>query len=327
MKPEGLEYGFRSRSSGKLVRLEERHSGSVDYGIGHEGERYLTFDESYPFLQEDDLRAIVNFRHGDVLHGRRPEEFLVPSAIDVADLDIIEFSTSTEASDHGDPLKYTVEISRLDFDFVQDVIYQYPPQRGEGAQALSRIFNKAEMESMADVPWLELVTLKSKVIDVARAGLAGKIIVPDRKVRPLTHSGPRGVVDVRSIDGVTYAAVTSHVWHPRFHKTVSLSDGAELHDQPWDDLKVAFGFDDEDERSVELLEEIWDAGFGGESIWPDGWSMDETDRSGARMVVVFRIEGPLREGDGRQVRSMLRDISALRDPRDGASMAPVPGRR
>lgn len=327
MKSEGLEYGFRSRSTGKLVRLEERHSGSEAYGIGYEVERYLTFDVDYPFLQESELRTILNFRHGDILQGRRPEEFFVPKDMDLDDFDIVEFSTTTEAPDHGDPLNYNVAVSRLDFEFVRDVIYQYPPKRGEGVLSLSRIFTAAELAAMADVPWLELATLKSSVIDVASAGLTGKIIVPDRTIRPITHSGPRGVAAVRSIDGVTYAAVTSHVWNPRFHRVVSLVDGMDVRDQPWDDLKVAFGFDDSDDSAVKLFNEIWDDGLDGDSIWPAGWSIDGTDTSGARMVVEFRVEGPLREEDGRFVKSLLRDISAARDPRDGASVHPVPGRR
>jgi hypothetical protein len=135
------------------------------------------------------------------------------------------------------------------------------------------------------------------------------------------------VVDVRTIAGVTYAAVTYDVMNPRFRQTVSLVHQDDPHDQPWDDLKVSFGFDDSDDRSSALLDEIWNDGLDGESIWPDGWSINETDASGARMVVVFRVEGPIREEDGRIVGSLLRDISALRDPRDGASAAPVPGRR
>jgi hypothetical protein len=325
MKTAGLEYGLRSRSTGKLVRLEERYSESPEYGV--EIDRHLSFDDEHPYLQDADIGSIMHFKHGATLYGRRSSSFLTAREVDIDDLDLVEFSTTANTSPKGDPSRYVVEVSRLDFDFVKGVRYQFPPRQGAAAMTLRKIFSKDEIAAMTGLPSVEIVTLKSDLIDVARAGLSGSIIVPDHAGRAQLHVKPLGVVDVRTIAGVTYAAVTYDVMNPRFRQRVSLVDGADPHDQPWDDLKVSFGFDDSDERSVKLLEEIWDDGLGGESIWPEGWSIDETDTSGARMVVVFRIEGPLREEDGRVVRSMLHDISALRDPREGASAAPVPGRR
>ncbi len=325
MKADGMEYGLRSRSTGKLVRLDERYSESPEYGV--EIDRYLSFDDGHPFLQDADLGPIVHFKHGETLYGRRSESFLVPREMDVADLDIVEFSTTSEASDAGDPSRYTVEVSRLDFDFVEGVRYQYPPRQGASAMTLRKVFSKDEISAMTGLASVEIVTLKSDLIDVARAGLSGSIIVPDYTTRAQLSAKPLGVVDVRSIGDVTYAAVTYDVMNPRFRKSVSLVDGLDAQEEPWDDLKVAFGFDDADGRSVELLNEVWNDALDGSPIWPEGWSIEQTDVSGARMVVAFRVSGPLRNEDGRAVKAMLRDIENLRDPRSRADVAMVPGLR
>lgn len=325
MKIEGLEYGLRSRSTGKLVRLEERYNESPEYGL--EIDRRLSFDGEHPCLQDADIGSIMHFKHGATLYGRRSSSFLTAREVDIDDLDMVEFSTTANTSPKGDPSRYVVEVSRLEFDFVKGVRYQFLPRQGGGVKSLQNIFTKAEIAAMADVPSIELVTLKSDVLDVAASRLAGKIIVPDYTRSAAVSAKPVGVIDVRSFEGVTYAAVTYDVRNPRFRQTVSLSADADPHEQPWDDLKVAFGFDDRDERAVKLLNEIWDDGLDGDSVWPEGWSIDETDASGARMVVVFRVEGPLREEDGRLVRAMLLDVSAARDPRNGDHVHPVPGRR
>jgi hypothetical protein len=76
---------------------------------------------------------------------------------------------------------------------------------------------------------------------------------------------------------------------------------------PWSDCKVAFDVDCDDEQ-------VWEA-FAflptrSRYELPTGWSIDETDRSGARTVVVFRVEGvPLRITDGGTVALILHDIS------------------
>lgn len=48
-------------------------------------------------------------------------------------------------------------------------------------------------------------------------------------------------------------------------------------------MKVAF--------SVDEVDALWDALDNQELHLPEGWSLDETDSSGARYVAVFRIEG------------------------------------
>lgn len=71
-------------------------------------------------------------------------------------------------------------------------------------------------------------------------------------------------------------------------------------EMPWSDLKAAFGIDDEDG--------LWDwVGHSGtaDGQLPDGWSLTETDSSGARKVAIFRVEGPLSEQDGMKVTELL----------------------
>lgn len=75
---------------------------------------------------------------------------------------------------------------------------------------------------------------------------------------------------------------------------------------PWDDCKVAFGIEDGDA--------VWDVcgGNGKHADLPAGWSLNETDGSGARLVVVFRVEGvaPTAE-DGAKVLAFLQRIGAM----------------
>ena len=56
----------------------------------------------------------------------------------------------------------------------------------------------------------------------------------------------------------------------------------------WDDMKLAFSVDD--------TEAVWEAlGLNGSMLHmlPYGWSLVETDSSGARCVAVFRVEGSI----------------------------------
>ena len=70
-------------------------------------------------------------------------------------------------------------------------------------------------------------------------------------------------------------------------------------DMPWDDLKLAFGFDGDEEA-------LWEAfGPGGRGALPKGWSLNETDASGARLVAVFRVEGALVIEDAKTVRAAI----------------------
>lgn len=71
-------------------------------------------------------------------------------------------------------------------------------------------------------------------------------------------------------------------------------------DTPWDDCKVAFGYDGQTD-----IDDVWDAIK--ESL-PDGWEMNETDGSGARYVFIFRVNGTPNETDGQFVRELLDNL-------------------
>ena len=326
MQEDNIQYGLRSIRTGRLVRVEERSYTSEEFG--DETDRYLSFAQSLPYLKDDSLGSLMLFRYSNDFLGRPYGSYLVGSDVDVEDLEIVEYLTTTAAapSAGGDPALFGVEVSRLEFDLVRDVSYQFPTGAHVGDKALMRVFTRAETQAMQSVPGLKLAMLKSKSVDVAAAGLAGSIIVPPKPEAGLRRH-PVGVVDVRTVDGVTYAAISESVSDPRFRRTVSLVDGLDPHQQPWSDAKVAFGFDETHEDANELLREVWDDALDGSSVWPRGWSLDETDASGARMVVVFRVEGPVREQDGRVVRRILDGISAGIDPRKGSeSKAAARGR-
>lgn len=74
-------------------------------------------------------------------------------------------------------------------------------------------------------------------------------------------------------------------------------------DLPWSDMKVAFSADDD--------EAVWSHfGIGGSHLHllPPGWSLNETNSSGARLVAVFRIEGVLPTiSDGALVEKLLKE--------------------
>ncbi len=79
---------------------------------------------------------------------------------------------------------------------------------------------------------------------------------------------------------------------------------------PWSDCKVAYG--------VEDVERLWKALDGHRRAkLPAGWSLNETDCSGARCVAVFRVEGLPAIEDGEKVLALLRRIKAIRAPRVG----------
>lgn len=70
---------------------------------------------------------------------------------------------------------------------------------------------------------------------------------------------------------------------------------------PWDDCKVAFSVD-----TIVGDDELFSAIEVG--VWPEGWEFTESDGSGARLVLIFRVEGSLREIDGRRVRRQIGKI-------------------
>ena len=79
-----------------------------------------------------------------------------------------------------------------------------------------------------------------------------------------------------------------------------MENSENTQEMPWSDLKVAFDIDDEDG-----LWDLVDHRGTAEGQLPDGWSLDETDSSGAWTVAIFRVEGPLSEQDGIKVAELL----------------------
>ncbi len=68
---------------------------------------------------------------------------------------------------------------------------------------------------------------------------------------------------------------------------------------PWDDMKVAFGFDGNEQRLCAAHDR-------GDLPLPAGWTLAETDCAGARMVVVFRVEIVPTIADAYAVKRQLR---------------------
>ncbi|OXR48133.1 hypothetical protein PuT2_14005 [Pusillimonas sp. T2] len=68
-------------------------------------------------------------------------------------------------------------------------------------------------------------------------------------------------------------------------------------DAPWDDLKVAFGCDDD--------EALWKAVESEKIHFPKGWKLIETDGSGARVVAIFRVDRIPTVADGESVRAAI----------------------
>lgn len=82
---------------------------------------------------------------------------------------------------------------------------------------------------------------------------------------------------------------------------------------PWSDCKVAYGIEDDGPLWR------WHDRHNYKPPLPTGWSICETDASGARLVVVFRVEGELRQEDGEKVAAILRKLRISVTPSPRAS--------
>jgi len=70
---------------------------------------------------------------------------------------------------------------------------------------------------------------------------------------------------------------------------------------PWSDLKIAFGT-----RDALTVWRALESGAGRHvDKLPQGWSLCETDRSGARCVAVFRVSGVPTIEDGLTVKRLI----------------------
>lgn len=74
---------------------------------------------------------------------------------------------------------------------------------------------------------------------------------------------------------------------------------------PWDDLKIAFGLDTPDVYDMFFVSDgLTDLTQWGHRL-PRGWSIDCLDTTGARSVLVFRVETMPTKRHGEQVRRLL----------------------
>lgn len=74
---------------------------------------------------------------------------------------------------------------------------------------------------------------------------------------------------------------------------------------PWDGCKVAFGIENPDRLWK------WHDKHNYKPPLPEGWSIDGTDSTGARVVAIFRVKGELLAKDGKTVKSLLRKLRIL----------------
>lgn len=77
---------------------------------------------------------------------------------------------------------------------------------------------------------------------------------------------------------------------------------------PWSDCKLAFDYLGREN----VLEELHEKALRGEVPLPGGWQLIETDSAGARVVVVFRVDGHPRLEDGFAVRILLDKLGVCR---------------
>jgi len=70
---------------------------------------------------------------------------------------------------------------------------------------------------------------------------------------------------------------------------------------PWDDCKVAFGTTADSDAIFAWAERY-------QKHFPAGWTFDGVDSSGARTVVLFRVQGEVRRTEGDAVKKSLRSL-------------------
>lgn len=311
-------YGLRRRSTGDLVRMETEvyyDEDSVHY------ERTLVLAKDEPVFQSTDLK--------DVMRGRFSKEFFGTSGLgfdgvssrlgELDDYEIVEFDASFDV-DGADPDVLAISIRPLEFRLVDGVRLQR--------------FNEAESDKLMkaafaaeDLARYSECVVKAVVIKgEGAAGMQGALVLPPAS-RLNLREGPMGVLLVRTVGDTTFGLMTPDIHLPEFHDVVIPEPSNDVEaDTPWGDCKVAYGWDATDEGE-ELLTRIWDEAVSdpSKSIWPEGWSINETDCSGARCVIVFRIENvlPTRE-DGARVQELVSMIEQGVDPRETA--APAYGR-
>lgn len=305
---EEKSYGLRRRSTGDLVRVE---TYEVYEENGITVERTLVLDKHQPLFQSRDLK--------DVMRGRFSQEFFAAPSLgfdghvvrlpgDMDDYEIVVFEAApTLAVDGRDPETVEIAVRPLEFNLVSGV--RMRRFSAEEADKLMRAaFTAGQIDDLSGAGPVEAVVLRGG----AGMPLDGTLLLPPEG--RITREGPVGVLLTRTVGDTVYALVTRDIDRPELHV---MEESPKADEVPWGDCKVAYGWDAVDEAD-ELLTEIWDEEIADrdKSIWPDGWSIDETDCSGARCVIVFRVSGvlPTRE-DGERVRELVSMIERGIDPR------------
>ena len=74
-----------------------------------------------------------------------------------------------------------------------------------------------------------------------------------------------------------------------------------MRNTPWNDCQVAFGIDDDidDDLLLPMLDQ---------ANWSEGWEFTESDGTGARTVLIFRVTGQLTHEDGKRTKLLIRRI-------------------
>lgn len=75
----------------------------------------------------------------------------------------------------------------------------------------------------------------------------------------------------------------------------------------WYALKIAFSANEE--------EALWNAPA---STWLEGWSLSETDATGARLVVIFELEHLPTADETKKMASLIKEIEADFNAREGS---------
>lgn len=316
MKPEVVEYGYRSRSTGRYVRLDEQvHDDGYDNGARLV--RTLTFEEGFPILQETDLQAIVAFRYGEPIGSAIFHDFVATPDVDVEDLEAVEFYTTVIAAGGG-AARFVTDAKPMHLDIVRNVKLDVVAHKGQGAMSLTGVFGKDAVASMLeavgrpDTSWLKLVELKEDLGVADPEDLVGKVLVCDPTIRPLKISGAHGVLGACSVEGKTYLAVVFGCSYPFFYSTELSQEMGRSEEQEWDDVRVSFAFDGSEERAAELLQEILERDED-EGPWPSGWALHEICGFGEATFAVFSVTVPLERADAARVRLALREIEAGHD--------------
>lgn len=328
MKPEVLEYGFRSSRSGEFVRIDEyEHDDGYDNGATLV--RRLTFEREYPVLQDTELAGIVAFRYGKLLLNTFADDFTAGSDVEVDDLEPVEFFTSSEPRLGGGSDRLVTDVRAMRFDIVRDVKMEDAPKKGKNAVRLQDVFEAAEIDEMLgsigrpNSTHLDLVILKGRLLDFDPRDLPGKVLVCDPNIRPLVKSGSYGVLQTRVVDGTTYAAVVYGAAYPCFYSAEPGS--GNLESPPWDTLQATFSVDGSSEVAVELLLDICEHGQDEPSPWPPGWTLKKVIPGyGNEMIAFFDVFGLPSSEEGAQVRAALSEIEAGHDIRLEESRSTAP---